>query len=360
MKFIHVSDIHLNSKMETSLSSQKAKERKKELLLTFSRMIDYARDNNVEGIIIAGDLFDTESINKSTKDYVISCITRNPDITFLYLCGNHEKTAFIDSLDGVPSNLVTFGNDWTYYQFKNNIVVSGINITRDNHKSLYSSLELSKDNTNIVVMHGQASKYFSKDNYEIINLTELKNKNIDYLALGHIHSYTIDTLEDTTKYCYPGCLEGRGFDECGEHGFVVLDINGKEITHTFVPFAKRTLYEISIDISSVSNTHDVDNLIRKELQSISKDSLLKINLTGNIAEDINIDTEILSSALNELYYFAKVLNKTKLNINIDNYKNDISIKGEFVRTVLNSNLPLEEKEQIIITGLKALNGESDL
>jgi uncharacterized protein YaaR (DUF327 family) len=172
--------------------------------------------------------------------------------------------------------------------------------------------------------------------------------------------YSFNSLDDKTKYCYSGCLEGRGFDECGEHGFVVLDVNNKEITHTFVPFAKRTLHEISIDISTASNTHDVDNLIRKELTNVSKDSLLKINLVGNISENVDIDTELLSSALNELYYFAKVLNKTKLNINIDNYKNDMSIKGEFVRTVLNSKLPTEEQEKIIITGLKALNGEGDL
>ena len=45
MKFIHCADIHLDSKMETNLSSQKAKERKKEILNTFERMVAYAVEN---------------------------------------------------------------------------------------------------------------------------------------------------------------------------------------------------------------------------------------------------------------------------------------------------------------------------
>jgi exonuclease SbcD len=54
----------------------------------------------------------------------------------------------------------------------------------------------------------------SKDKTEVISLKELKNKAIDYLALGHIHSYKMEQLDSRGVYCYPGCLEGRGFDEC--------------------------------------------------------------------------------------------------------------------------------------------------
>lgn len=360
MKIIHTADIHLNSKMESSLNSEQAKMRKVELLRTFSRMIDFANDNDVKAIIIAGDLFDTESINKSTKDYVLSLISHNPHITFLYLCGNHEKTAFIDSIDSIPANLLTFGNDWTYHNLENNVVVTGINITKENSKSLYSSLRLNKANTNIVVMHGQVSKYFAKDIYEIVNITELKNKNIDYLALGHIHSYSIDALDDHANYCYPGCLEGRGFDECGDHGFVLLDVEQKSIQSAFIPFAKRKTYEINVDVTDAKTTFEVDSLIQSNIADISKDSLIKINLIGKVKEDFNIDFSILSSALNEIYYFVKIVNKTTLSINISDYQNDVSIKGEFVRKVLNSDLSDTEKEQVILYGLRALNGESDL
>ena len=48
----------------------------------------------------------------------------------------------------------------------------------------------------------------------------------------------------------------------------------------------------------------------------------------------------------------------KKTINIDDYKNDFSLKGEFVRNISsNSNLTAEEKEELLNIGMKLLNGE---
>ena len=91
------------------------------------------------------------------------------------------------------------------------------------------------NNFNIVVLHGQEANYSDKkDKAEIINLKELKNKNIDYLALGHIHKYKLEKLDNRGIYCYSGCLEGRGFDECGDKGFVLLEIEENKINTKFI------------------------------------------------------------------------------------------------------------------------------
>ncbi|MBQ7973985.1 MAG: metallophosphoesterase, partial [Clostridia bacterium] len=77
MKFIHCADIHLDSKMETNLSSGQAKERKKEILNTFEKMVAYAAENKIRGIIIAGDMFDTARITNLTKSRVLNLINKN-------------------------------------------------------------------------------------------------------------------------------------------------------------------------------------------------------------------------------------------------------------------------------------------
>lgn len=56
-------------------------------------------------------------------------------------------------------------------------------------------------------------------------------------------------------------------------------------------------------------------------------------------------------------YFIKVVIDTTMLINFGDFKNDISIKGEFVRTVLNNQkLSDIEKKEIISLGLKTLKG----
>lgn len=63
INIIHCADLHLDSRMETLLAPGQAAERRQELLDNFIRMTDYARQNDVSLILIAGDLFDTDQGN---------------------------------------------------------------------------------------------------------------------------------------------------------------------------------------------------------------------------------------------------------------------------------------------------------
>ena len=224
MKIIHCADLHLDSKMTANLSKEQAKERKMEILRTFSRMVEYAKNNQVKAIIIAGDLFDTRTVSATARNLVRDMINQNSDIDFLYLKGNHDYDSFLAKLEEIPENLKLFGDEWTSYRY-GNICISGIELTKDNQVTAYNSLVLSHEDYNIVTLHGQISEYGVKNGAEIINLDGLKNKNIDYLALGHVHEQQLEQLDNRGVYCYSGCLEGRGFDECGEKGFITLDGN---------------------------------------------------------------------------------------------------------------------------------------
>ena len=247
MKIIHCADLHLDSKMETNLSVAKAKERKKEILNTFERMVDYAAEHHVDAIILAGDMFDTERVTNLTKTRVLKVIQKNSQIDFFYLSGNHDESNFIDQIEVVPENLKNFGKTWTSFGCQN-IAITGVVLDESNQTSIYDTLNLSPENLNIVVMHGQISSYTTKDKNATINLLKLKNKNIDYLALGHVHTYMQGMLDKRGVYCYAGCLEGRGFDECGEKGFVLLEIQNGIIKSNFIGFAQRQLDEFVFDI----------------------------------------------------------------------------------------------------------------
>lgn len=356
MKIIHCSDLHLDSKMEANLSKEKAKERKAEILLTFCKLIEYAKENDVKIIIIAGDMFDKKTISVKAKNIVKDAINSNKDIDFIYLKGNHDECAFLEE-DEIPENLKMFNNkEWTTYRYEN-IAITGIELGEKEDYEIYNTLILDKNDTNIVVMHGQESIYEVKDNLEIINLKALKNKNIDYLALGHIHKYKQERLDGRGVYCYSGCLEGRGFDECGEKGFVLLNIEDNKIESRFIPIAKRKIYEIKIDITGCNTTTEVENKIQEKLETIEKTSLIKIILIGKLEIDAERDIDYLVKKYNEIYYFVKIYDETTLKIDYMDYEKDASLKGEFIRLVLTQKLTEEEKRKIIETGIKALSKE---
>ena len=360
MKMIHCADLHLDSKMDANLSSEAARVRRAEILQTYQDMVEYAKKHEIGTILIAGDLFDKKNISAAAKTTVKNSITQNPEITFYYLQGNHDIENFLDPGD-VPENLKLFSDAWTYYE-QDGVVIAGVTFTKNNHGMLWNSLTLDRSKVNIVMLHGQTAEVDGKPGDEIVNLKALKNLGIDYLALGHIHSYRKEALDARGVYCYPGCLEGRGFDECGVHGFVVLDIDTKtgSVSTEFVETGRRRLYEVHADISDCMNTDEIKPRVREALADAgcTKADLVKLVLTGEVDVECEIEPEAVLAAFSDVYFFMKVQDRTSLKIDPAMYVGDVSLKGEFVRQVLAApDLDDEAKNRAIRYGIRALQNE---
>ena len=57
------------------------------------------------------------------------------------------------------------------------------------------------------------------------------------------------------------------------------------------------------------------------------------------------------------FYFEKVKDRTTLRVDYSDYEKDASLKGEFIRMVLGSELSQEQKAEVIRCGILALSGE---
>jgi len=348
MKIIHCSDIHLDSKLEGVNSA----ERNNELLSTFCKMVDYAQSQDVGIIIIAGDLFDSDRVYSKTKNFIIDLISQTSEIDFLYLKGNHDTLSPFDGMD-MPPNFKPFFNEWTQYVY-GDITITGIESNSVNYLTLYDSLNLKASQKNIVVMHGAVSAMSKPDT---VNIDELKNKNIDYLALGHYHSYICKPFCKRGVYCYSGCLEGRGYDEIGEKGFVLIDTDPKIKSRLVTGYTYRTIYEIDVDITGLETYLKIKNAVLSAVSQIDKRHYVKIKLIGSYNLNTQKDLHHLNLDLGSVFYSVKIEDNTVLNIKPEEYIYDISLKGEFIRTVLKSDLNNKQKQDIIGMGIKALKGE---
>ena len=358
MRIIHCADLHLDSKMESNLDKDQALLRRSELIETYERMVEYAVDNQVRAILIAGDLFDKTHIRKEVKRRVVEQIVAHPEIDFYYLKGNHDRCDFMEAgMDEVPANFHMFtDNSWTSYTCED-VVITGIEINSSNAATLPQSLVLDSANTNIVMLHGQQSDYDGKDGAEIVNTNALKGKVIDYLALGHIHKYIFQQLDDRGVYCYPGCLEGRGFDETGDKGFVLMEIEDGVITSEFIPFALRRLHEIEVAVTADMDVQAVISKAKKQLDDVDPQDMIKFVITGERELEDEIDITRFLRAFENKYFFVKCYDRTKTLIDYASYQYDKSLKGEFVRLVQAQDMDEDEKAKIIEIGIKAIMGE---
>lgn len=355
MKIIHTADLHLDSRIE-GLPTEKSKIRREEVLRTFERLTEFASKNGVSAVIIAGDMFDTAKVTVKTRDRILHAIKVDLNVDYLYLSGNHDDDNFISKADDLPSNLKIFTDEWTKFSYEN-VDIYGATLNGLNNVAIFETLNFDSNRVNVAVLHGQVAGYNSSDNTEIIPLPKLKDKNIDYLALGHIHTASLEKLDVRGKYAYCGCLEGRGFDETGDKGFILLNIEEKKVVPEFIKFSQRKLFEHEFNVDGFSDYLSARDKLLDELSNYPQESLIKVVLKGEHGTDFIIDKDELVLRLNQTFFFAKVYDKTTLKVTVDDYTLDKSVRGEFVRAVWESDLSEEEKSKIIMKGLAALKGE---
>ena len=393
VRLIHTADLHLDSAFSSRFSKEEAEERRQNLLMAWNRLLSYGIEKKVQAVLIAGDLFDSAVVSRSTMEIFLSSIRRNPDISFFYLRGNHDTENTFRFQENLPKNLFLFSKGGKKYRLNEKLILAG--------KEYYGSTERNKDgfpgqsfwdfkeeDCNLFMLHGELTE--SDIRYPLepasgigvrneegaeqdrnaenevqdnagISLKALSRYPVHYLALGHIHKRGEGQF-GSIRYAYPGCLQGRGFDEEGEKGFFYLEVNEetKEIQTEFIPIKEGEFRILELELceedDSLSALEKIEEKIKEEACT-EKDSL-RILLKGEKSPEGERNLRYLERALSERFSYVEVKEESRLVLRKEDYIHEKSLKGEFLRMVSDSeSLSEEEKEKIILLGIGLLQGE---
>lgn len=355
ISLIHCADLHLDSAMSTNLEPKLAQLRQIELMEAFLNMVTYASDHGVKAILIAGDFFDSITVSKRSIQTILSTMESHKEISFYYLRGNHDVSNRLGLQNELPSNLFVFGSEWTSYTLEKGVVITGRETFLDDSK--HDELNLDENNVNIVMIHGDI--YHDESSREGIDLNKYKNKGIDYLALGHLHKHTKGLLDDRGVYVYPGCLEPRGYDEVGDHGFEWIEVNEtfNVVTNHFVPFARRNVRKLHINIDDCSCSEDIINEIELAVKKEEVSSLdyVEVILVGKDKIKDEKDLFMIKHRLKDRFFHFVLKDESEVGYDLDTIQYEGSLKGEFIRTVLNNaSFSSHEKDEVIRCGIQAL------
>ena len=367
MKLIHTSDWHLCAPMDCRLPGEKAELRRRELLTRFADMIGYAAENGIDAVLLCGDLSDDGVLPHEIQDYLLSLIEGAAPIRFFLIAGNHDRISqktvggcFARGRRALPGNLTVFGEKWDTAALSDTVWVHGRSLP--SHASDAEVPAFPSDRYNIVLLHGEISESSGTfgGEEERIPLPSLRGRNIDYLALGHEHSFRHRKLDARGTWCYPGCPEGRGFDECGQKGFVVLTLDGRHCTGaSFVPFAKRGLHDLRLDVTDLGGgIYAAEQALGVQIRDIPPTDLVRVTLCGVDPTEHGLDLRYLCHRLQERFFYAELRDgRTPKREAISD--GDVSLRGAFVRAVASLALSDEEKNAVLRCGLAALDGRTD-
>ena len=348
MKFVHIADMHFDSPfVNLSEKDIMGDLRRLEQRKVFKKIIEYIKENNIKYFFISGDLYEHKYIKQSTIDYINKLFEEIPETNIYIAPGNHDpytKNSYYNKYNW-SKNVKIFGPK------VEKIETQDANIYGYGFDDFYCSdsgienIELERtEKPNILIIHGNIDGSTIEDmQYNSMSKKMLEEKGFDYVALGHIHKKDYNT-EENQKIVYPGSTISLGFDELGEHGMIVGDVEKNKLETQFIKlddkqFTKREL--------NVDNIYSKEELIEKINEvEIEENNYVEIVLIGNRNFEIN-KYDVIKYILNN--NIIKIKDNTKIVYDLEKLENENTLKGLFIKEMNKKlkNAETEEEKEII-------------
>ncbi len=123
----------------------------------------------------------------------------------------------------------------------------------------------------IAVLHGEVDAAASA--YDPISKEQLKASALHYAALGHIHKGS-SLRAGETLCAWPGCPMGRGFDELGTKGVILVTLD-EDVKASFLPLDTPRFYDEEVEAGD--NPRDA---VASLLPALPTEDFYRITLTG--------------------------------------------------------------------------------
>ncbi len=361
---LHTADLHIDSPFKGDSSSSL---RQQDLRDTFEAIVALAKANNTKLLLISGDLFDNEFVTSQTIKFLVSVMTNANEIRFFISPGNHDYYSVnsVFALGSFPLNVYIFKKDEIEcVEIEElNACIYGFAACspHSTNRFLKDFCVKDKSKINIMLFHGNLLASNVNDNFYPLSEDEIKSTGLDYLALGHIHSFSGIKSVGDTFYAYPGCPEGRGFDELGAKGVILGFVGKGRHSLSFVPVSKRKYEIFNADITGIKDFFELKNKMCDILSVCDKSVIARVVLTGKISSDFMIDTNVMASYFTDVFSL-EIKDLTTYEEDIENYMNENTLRGLFVKKLSEKLQNANEEEKLLLNkalrfGLLALNGE---
>ncbi len=274
MRFMHIADVHLGA--EPDHGYVWSKDRGREIWESFRHVIEEAKEEQVDLLLIAGDLFNRQPKEQELKEvnYLFSTLGQT---AVVLIAGNHDYLRQDSPYLTFPwarNVICLFSPDCERVRLPElKTEIYGFSYHRQQiTEPLVDDLVAEKnDYFKILLAHG------GEPNYIPMSREHLKNAGFDYIALGHIHKpqAMIENLA-----VYPGALEPVDCSDFSKHGYILGESSRRKLKLRFVETARRQYIRAEIPVSEEDSSFSVREKIARAIEKNGTQNTYRIVLEG--------------------------------------------------------------------------------
>jgi len=353
VRVLHAADLHLDSPFR-GLSAEKGRQRRQESRELLDRLAGLANDRQAEVVLLSGDLFDGGQVYRETLERLGEALGRIRCPVFI-APGNHDPYTGGSPYckDFWPANVHIFHAARIESVELEGCTVYGAAFTApEQPEGLLAGFRgPGNGGLSLMCLHGDTGGGV----YNPIAGEDIAGSGLDYLALGHIHQCSGLLRRGGTFYAYPGCPEGRGFDETGEKGVLFGTVERGQARMDFIPLCRRRYGIVEADCTG----RTLREAAEAALEDCRAEDILRLVLTGE--RDTAADLTALQSAFAHRCFQLTVQDRTCLSRDLWQRCGEDSLRGLFLQELRRQYDQADseaEREQItaaVRIGLAALD-----
>jgi DNA repair exonuclease SbcCD nuclease subunit len=275
LKFIHAADIHLDSPLSglSAYPDAPAAQLRGATRDALSELVDRAIEEDIDFMVIAGDLYDGSWRDYNTGIFFCKEMGRlkRAGVPVFLLLGNHDAESEMTRKLDLPDNVSCFSSSKpeTFRIDALSVALHGhsfkLKETTANLAAQYPAAL--PGYYNIGVLHTALEGYAAHASYAPCTVDELHAKGYQYWALGHVHEFY--QWSGPSTIVFPGNLQGRHVRECGRRGAVLVtvdDTGASIVERIFVDILRWE--HLRVDASPCESLVEVTRSIGRALEGL--------------------------------------------------------------------------------------------
>ncbi len=308
----------------------------------FLRILQRAKEWPADAVLIAGDLLDYERASRDTVVFLQEEFKRLAPIPVFLAPGNHDPYTVISpyATEEWPSNVTIFHrSEWTAHALAAiPLTVHGFGFDGpDISVNPFGNLQIPRDDrVHVAVGHGTAmgSAPSEMGAYAPFSPALAADHRLAYLALGHFHGMKAIEAPFGTVMYYSGAPEGHGFNECGLHYFLEVELDAGRVQVNPVPSCQ-SLYEVyTVDCSAFVSKQQAIDAIRALAPQDGRSRIARIWLTGSCADAWRGEALVIRDSVAPLFEYLDLVDELEPAEDFEMLARDETSLGVFVRRML--------------------------
>ncbi|HSM59812.1 MAG TPA: metallophosphoesterase [Longimicrobiales bacterium] len=363
MKLAVFADLHLDALFRWA-GHDLARRRRQQLREALTRIVDRAEEAGVDAVLCAGDLFEQEYVTPDTERFLRDAFARVDPVPVFVAPGNHDWLGPASPwarIDWSPNVHVFREAELRPVELAEGITLWGAaHRAPANTDGFLSSFRVDRPGVNLALFHGSERGGFphqgeGKQPHAPFDAQEIERAGLDHAFVGHHHR-----PRDAERHTYPGNPEPLTFGEDERAGLVLAEVDGAgNVRRERVDVHVCSMGEVRVDLSGIGHGSEARERVREAVAGLA--GIVRVVLEGEVGEELDLALADIEDLGDGALVVVPQVGRITVAYDVGRIADEGTVRGEFVRQVTAAE-DLDEtlRRKVIVTGLRALAGRSDL